>query len=601
MAVSFDQVSSQLKQLNTRLTTAQKASLILSFLLVTGTIIAAIYFVGRPDWQVLFAGLNAEDAGSIVAKLKELKVDYNVGDNGSTIFVPAEKVNELRIQLASEGIPQNGRVGFELFDRNSFGATDFTEQINYRRALEGELTRTIKSISEIHQARVHLVIPKKSLFESQENKAKASVTLKLKPGRSLSESQVLGIVHLVASSVEGLNPDNVSVVDEHGRMLSRAGAGSDEAHLTASQLSLRQNLEKDLSNRIINLLEPIVGAGKVRANCIADLDFSRSERTEEKYDPQSAVIRQQSITEERQGDGLTISGIPGVRSAQPNTQAQPDKEPQPSPDQPAGTSKRTEVIPADGMYKRQDTANYEISRSITRTIAAVGDIRRLSVSVVVDNNVKSEAGPDGAQKSVSVARSESEMESIRQLVSATVGFNEQRGDRIVVQNIPFGESLEEPSPAAPANFYTKNEAMIKTALKFGVPILLVFLVYFMVLRPAQKHIFPAKPKSAPAEQPLQLQARTEGADQPRLEGASEGEAKLLGAGEQPTALLGASPKTVQELEAELASDVSSDLANSVTKMDILKKRISEQVKKQPELAVKALRAWLAEEGANVRH
>src|SRR5581483_10748127 len=265
--------ATQIKDLGGKFSLTQKISIGLAALLVIGIIAYAVMSVNGTDYKPLFSNLSSEDAGRIATKLKDQKVPYKVSDDGSTVYVPSDRANELRIQMASEGLPQSSRIGFELFDQNSFGTTEFSEQVKYQRALEGELERTIGSLAEVERVRVHIVLPRESFFKDKENKAKASVILKLRSNLRLSDSSVAGVVHLVAGSVEGLSRDQVSVVDTTGRMLARPGEQDGDLRLSSSQLEVRERMEKELSGRLMSLLEPVVGTGKVRVSVAADMNF----------------------------------------------------------------------------------------------------------------------------------------------------------------------------------------------------------------------------------------------------------------------------------------------------------------------------------------
>src|SRR5262249_47254254 len=242
----------------------------------------AVFLSNRIDYQLVFSDLQPSEAQGIIQKLQELKVVYQLSADGRSISVPSEKASEIRIQLASQGMPSNGRMGFEIFDQTNFGLTNFQEQVNYQRALEGELARSIMTLSEISAARVHLVLPKDSLFKSEEDEAKASVILKLKNGRNLSESAVQGIVNVVASSVKGLVPERVTLIDYRGKVLSRP---AEKGPLTTQQLDVRQRLENDLATKITQILEPAVGAGKVRPQVSVVMNFQQVEESSERYDP----------------------------------------------------------------------------------------------------------------------------------------------------------------------------------------------------------------------------------------------------------------------------------------------------------------------------
>lgn len=569
------ETTKQISELGSRFSLSQKLSLGIAALLVFSLIGYAVMSVNTPDWRPLFSGLSADDAGRIATKLKDQKVPYKVSDDSGTIYAPSDKVNDLRIQLASEGLPESSRVGFELFDQTNFGATEFSEQVKFQRALEGELERTIASLSEVERVRVHIAMPRESFFRDREEKAKASVTLKLKSNQRLSEQSIAGVVHLVASSVQGLSPDQVSIVDTQGRMLARSGEQDGELKLTATQIELRESMEKQLSNRLVALLEPVVGAGKVRVGVAAEMNFARNEKLEEKYDPQSNAIRSAQTLEERESkDARNLSGNPaaGTKANQPQAPQPPD------PKAPQSTS---DPLAMPGHVKTSQTTNYEVTRTTTRTVDPAGDIRRLSVSVIVDNSAKLEGEGDGAH-AVSVKRSAEEMEKIRQAVLGAIGIDEKRGDQLVVQNIAFDAGLEEP-PAPPPTLIRRvvqDPDTIRTALRYVVPILLVLLAYFLIARPVLKWLtkkpaHDARARSAARLPETQLQA---------LPPATEKGLKSAEA-----------PRTVQELESELHLD--SIESAPVTKADIIKVRLREKSQKEPELMAQMVRAWLHEDAA----
>ncbi len=290
------------------------------FLILLAVVIASLVlffaWIQRADYQVLYSHLSEEDAGLIIQKLREQKVPYTISTGA--IMVPSDKVYDVRLQLAGQGLPQGGGVGFELFDKTSFTMTDFVQKLNYRRALQGELARTIRSLSEVEQCRVHLAVPEKSLFINDDQRPKGSVLVRLKQGRSLSQGQVQGIVHLVSSSVEGLDPKDVAVVDSRGDMLTSAAEGS--IGITSGQREYQRTIEKDLENRIVGILEPVVGKGKIRAKVSADIDFTKVEKTEERYDPDSQVARSEQKVMEKSMNG-NRGGVPGVSSNLPGKPA----------------------------------------------------------------------------------------------------------------------------------------------------------------------------------------------------------------------------------------------------------------------------------------
>lgn len=549
----------QLKQLNDKLTWNQKISILsLAVAIITGVGLM-VYFMGQEEYQTLYSGLGAEEASTVVNRLKDLKVPYQLGDAGKTIRVPKPRIDELRIQLASEGLPQSGKIGFEIFDKTNLGMTEFLEKISYKRALEGELARTILSLKEVSQARVHLVLPKESLFQEKSEPTKASVVIKLNAGRQISDMMVSGIVHMVSSAVEGLSPQNVTVVDIAGRMLS-AKQGSPEESLTATQLELKGRYEKDLKLKVVNILEPVVGEGRVKADTWVTLNFSRSEQTEEKFNPRETPIRSQQKSEEQVLPAATVPvGVPGTAS----NQATPA--PNFTPINGRGQSSST---------KRSETTNYEISKLVRHTVEPVGGVRKLSVAVIVDDAVKLEKGTDGSTVKKTTPRSAEELKKIRDLITSAVGFDASRGDQLTVENIAFeiNPGLDEVKPT----FYEKWKELIQPAIRYGAFIILFLLVYFLMVRPVTRKVM------APAEGIL----------------APPSEQTVLAEGATSGGLTLDSPKTVKELEAHLDSNAGLllPMPAEIRKSDILRQRITEFIQREPENAAQVMRMWLTEEG-----
>src|SRR5213080_4623002 len=306
----------QLKAFFTRYSLQQKLALTGSAALVLVLLWALVYFVNRVEYQTLYADLDPQEAQGIVQKLQELKVPYELEPDGRTVKVTADKIAEVRIQLASQGLPESGRIGFEIFDRTNFGLTNFQEQVNYQRALEGELARSIMTLAEVEAARVHLVLARESLFQASDDQTKASVILKLKNGRALSATAASGIVNVVASAVKGLTPEKVVLIDYRGKILSRNGGA--ESGLSGQQLDARQRVETELAGKIVQILEPAVGQGKIRPQVSIVMNFQQVEETVEQYDPQRSVVRSQQKQEERLPKTERFGGIPGPRSTPTN-------------------------------------------------------------------------------------------------------------------------------------------------------------------------------------------------------------------------------------------------------------------------------------------
>jgi flagellar M-ring protein FliF len=381
-----------------------------------------IFVVNRTDYRPLFTNLTAEDAGEIVKKLKDAKTPYQITDDGKGILVPSDKVYEMRLSLASEGLPQGGGVGFEIFDRKNFGMTEFVQKLNYQRALQGELSRTISQLSGVDQARVHLVMPEKSLFKDSEKPATASIVLKMKSNRPLNDNEVQGVVHLVASSIEGMDPERVTVLDSRGKILSKGGSSDPAARMTASMQDTQHTYEKNMEERIQSLLDRIVGSGKSVARATASFDFKQVERVDEKFDPETIAVRSEQRTEEKGASSTSISGVPGVQTNLGKASAKPSV--------------------SGGESKNDETLNYEVSRSTSKTIEPVGTLSKISVAVLVDGKYEMPAATKDGQvsKAKYIPRSPDELQKIETLVKSAVGFNAERGDQLSVQNIPFQDT-----------------------------------------------------------------------------------------------------------------------------------------------------------------
>jgi flagellar M-ring protein FliF len=435
-------------------------------------LIAIALWTQQPDMQVLFTNLNPEDAAGIVDKLKETKVPYETTGGGNTILVPSAQVHEMRLQLATQGLPHGGGVGFEIFDRSSIGMSDFVQKLNYRRALQGELARTIAQMPEIERARVHLATPERRLFSNDENRARASVVVSLRNGQALAKTQVNGIVHLVSSSVEGLQVKDVTVVDGHGRLLSSAAGSDDAAGLTGSQLEYQRTVEKDIETRIQTMLERIVGTNKAVVRVSSILDFRKVETTEERYDPNSQVVRSEQRGQEKANgvNGVSSGGVPGVQSNVPEGAGQ----------EPVQTS-------SNNNQTKNETVNYEISRTVSRVVESSGSIKQLSVAVLVDGiyemaapSEAGKAGTDTAKKYM--PRPEEDMKRIEEIVKKAMGYSAERQDQVQVTNVQFDIATEEPSGQG-------IEAAAETAssfapyIRYGVGGGLFLLILFMVVRP----------------------------------------------------------------------------------------------------------------------
>ncbi|MDI1275600.1 flagellar basal-body MS-ring/collar protein FliF [Polaromonas sp.] len=469
--------------------------------------VAALLLWSRaPDYGVLYSNLSDRDGGAIIASLQQMNIPYKFAEGGGALLVAANKVPEARLRLASQGLPKGGTVGFELMDSQKFGTSQFAEQINYQRALEGELARSINSISAVESARVHLALPKPSLFVRDQKKPSASVVLSLHRGRTIDEGQVSAIVHLISSSVPELSAKSITVVDQAGNLLSAANAGT--RGLDVSQLKYAQEIEQGYIRRIEAILQPIVGSGNVRAQVAADIDFSIVENTDEKYrpnqEPGSAAVRSQQSSESGQQGAGAVGGVPGALSNQPG----PDPvAPITAPGKPpaaagAGQLKMTTELGAvmgaparttgPASNRKDTTINYELDRSIRHVQQGAGGIKRLSVAVVVNYR-----GATGAQgKRTAQALTAAELEQIKNLASQAMGFSAERGDSLNVVNSPFASDSTD-TPELPVWRQPDNIEMAKTGGKYLLLGILALYLWFAVLRPLlRKHLYPEPVQAA---------------------------------------------------------------------------------------------------------
>ena len=453
-----------------------KIAMLVGIPLLIATLVSLLMWANQSSYKVLFSGLNDQDGGAITQALTQLKIPYEFNSSGTAILVPAEKVYDTRLALASQGLPKGTVSGFEAMDNQKLGITQFQEQVNYQRALEGELVRSIQSISAVQSARVHLAIPKPSIFIREKQTPSASIVLNLHGSRTLSEAQINGIVHLVASSLPSMNPEDVSIVDQTGRLLTEHGKNTEG--LNPNQLAYQNQIESNLSSRIINILTPVFGAENIRATVTASMDFSSSERTDEIYKPNAnpaqSTIRSQQISESSDGSSTNPSGVPGVMSNQPPTT--PTANIGQNPQQAGNTSGGNA---ANSSSKKDSTVNYEVDKSIQHKREQVGKIQRLSAAVVV--NYKSLPDKKGEVKAVPLTPEE--LTQIDNLVKQTIGFDEQRGDAVNVVNQAFTKPTEEETP-----IWARPDTL-DLAKSLGLPLgvaLVAAILVFGLFRPLMK-------------------------------------------------------------------------------------------------------------------
>lgn len=450
--------------------------------------VAAMVMGRQPDYKVLFSNLSDKDGGAIVAQLSQMNVPYKHADGGGAILIPAERVHDVRLRLATQGLPRGSVTGFELMETNRFGMTQFQERLNFQRGLEGELTRSIQALSSVQGARVHLALPNQNGFFREQQKPSASVLVSLHPGRILDRAQLAGIVHLVASSVPELAPSAVSVLDDTGKLLSQSPDAAGEDGINAQQLLYVQQIEQQYARRIMEILEPVVGRNNVKAQVSAELDFSRTESTSEQFrpnqTPDSGAIRSQQVLESSGTANKTATGVPGAVANQPPVpSAAPVNGANPAPT--AGGQQGAE----ESTSKRESTTNYEVDKTVKVTRGNNWAIKRLSAAVVVNYQALAEEKGGATPKPLTPEQ----IEQMTGLVRETIGFNKERGDSVNLMNTPF---LTSEAPAAAVPLWKQPET-IELAKTFAWPlgaVLFAALVLLGLVRPALKGT--AKPAEA---------------------------------------------------------------------------------------------------------
>ncbi len=432
----------------------------------------------QPDYRVLFSNYSDRDGGAIVASLQQMNIPYKFAEGGGAILVPANQVHDARLKLASQGLPKGGSVGFELMENQKLGVSQFLEQVNFQRALEGELSRSIQSVAAVQAARVHLALPKASVFVRDQQKPTASVLLNLHAGRTLDESQVTAIVHLVASSVPDLPTKNVTVVDQNGNLLSETGKQGGSNGLDPTQLKYVQELQQNIVKRIESILTPIVGPNNVRAEATADVDFSHTEQAAETYKPNqtpnTSAIRSQQSSETQSGTPTVAAGVPGALSNQPPV---PATAPLTAPA--ANATGATATAAASGNAHKDMTVNYEVDKTVRYTQQPMGGVKRLSVAVVV--NYKKEVAKDG--KVAMKPLTDAEKAQITDLVKETMGFNKDRGDSLNVVNSPFAGAEKEVIVETPIWKRPETLTMAWGAGKYALGGVILLYLFFAVLKP----------------------------------------------------------------------------------------------------------------------
>ncbi len=476
-----------------QLSNQKKLGLILSAAAVVALLAGALMWSQTPEYRVLYNNVPDQDGAAIIGALQQMNVPYKFSESGGAILVPEKQVHEVRLRLAGQGLPKGGLAGFELMENQKFGASQFLEQVNYQRALEGELARSIQSIAAVQSARVHLAIAKPSVFSREKQQPSVSVLLNLHAGRVLSVEQVSAIVHLMSSSVPNLPVKNVTVVDQHGNLLSTQNDKQD-SRFDAKQLEYIQELEENYIRRIETILTPITGAANVRAQVTADVDFSRVERAEETYRPnntesEAAAIRSQQTLEATSTGSKLDGGIPGALSNRP-------PEPASAPIEAGGENKEggdKPAVPTD--KKKESTTNYEVDKTVQHVQQSTGNIKRLSAAVVVNYRKKVDENGEVTNEPLTA----DEIKEINNLVREAMGYNEKRGDSLTVTNNLFTHTGEMVLDVP----LWKDPDVIMLAKDIGKQLLIAAVVLFFllkILKPFLKSLTPPASLPPPEEQ-----------------------------------------------------------------------------------------------------
>ncbi len=533
----------QFKKLLDRLTLTQKISFAALGVVLVGGFIILMSWASRPQYSVLFSNLTPKDAGRIVEELKTSKVIYKVEAGGSTIMVPDNVVYEERMRFANLGIPMEGIVGYELFDQTKLGMTDFVQKLNYHRALEGELARTLISISEINQARVHIVIPKPALFEEDKKPTTASVALKTKGGVALSRDQVQGIAFLIASSIEGLTPENITIIDSRGNVLS-SELGKDKAvALSASQHELQRQVEVYLESKAQSMLGEALGVDKSIVRISADLNFDRIESKVEEYDPETQVVRSEEVTTKTTSSNTNTPQTPVEAGVSSTTTGQDDQE--------------------------STITNYEISSTMKHVVSAMGNITRLSIAVLVDGEYSEVTGAGGETSTEFVERPEAELRTLASIVRNAVGFSGGRGDQISVSCLPFDTRRERELEAelASAARYEFWQEMIQKAL-----LALVALAILLTIRSLFRRM---KRMTTIAEPGRTVQLEIPGIGEIPAEAAEEELEKI-------------------KRKMRKAGSIEDEYTDETLERAELQEKLAKFIQEKPDQATQLVRTWIYE-------
>jgi flagellar M-ring protein FliF len=556
-----------MKKILANFTLRQRITILAVALAAGGSLYAFVQWRREADFRPLFTGLAPEDAAAIVQKMKEGGVDYRLGDGGAVVLVPSSRAAELRIGMAAAGLPKSGRIGFELFDKSNLGATEFSERVNYRRALEGELERSVMSLAEVEQARVHLTFPKESVFLDDQQPAKASVLVRLRPGARLAPQNVLAIDHLVSSAVEGLSPEAVAVVDMNGNLLGRPRAQEslDGPGPSEASLDYRRRLESDLLAKINATLGPLLGTEKFRAGVSVECDMTGGEQSEEVFDPARSVMASSQRSEDTSGP-LAANGVPGTPSTLPRPASRP-------------------VSSSSRVSRVTENVTYQSTRTVKKTRLPAGTLRKMSLAVLVDQTV--DWAKEGAgYKRVLVPPEPEKLKVVRDLVAGITGFNAERGDQLIVETLPFETTLlseppdsHPPGPAKAAPPPLPFGANTQTLTMAGcAALVLIAILAASLLRRGRKA--PAVEVSSPAALPA----------------AESGEAGAhLAPGASLEAMLEAKLAERDALQRRMDNQALNALkmAPPITKTaEVLAKHLREKITQDATVPAQILQTWI---------
>jgi len=533
---SFGQALEQAGELLRGLSLGQRALLAGGAALIAVTLWLFVGLIGKPKYATLYSGLKPEEAQALGARLAAKNIPHELSPDGTSLLVPADQLDASRLETAAQGLPRNARLGFELFDTPNWAGSDFTEKVNYQRALEGELERTLQTLSEVEAVRVHLVLPRESLFSEQEREAKAAVILKTRGG-ALSERAQLAIPQLVASAVDGLRPENVTVVDADSNTPLLHAHGPGAAHGG-------YDLDEELAKTLLRTLEPVVGAEHVRASVHVEYDLSTSENTEEVFDPKTTATLTQQKSEENAGGGGP-AGVPGTASNVPG----------------AAAAATATAVTAETQNSRSESETYAVSKSVRHTVQPAGRVKRLAAAVLIDDAVDL-AEKNGVRTPTRRKRTAEEMKEIEQLAGAAIGLDAQRGDMLAVQNLSFQElPVEKPAPPSKLDNTRKILTQWSGLLRYLGILALFLIVYFLMLRPVKKQIL-----TSLRELPARMASHPKG---------------LAGAGAGPGAV---------------AVEIEPPGTEQARRATTLKRQLAEKVKTEPAVASRLVQSWIREGG-----